>query len=381
MNIRENLKAYIDGELSNEEMRQIDQAVEGDPVLKKELEELRAISQTIQSMGVQPQVQGYESTRDRLAPKRVPTGFLWKALGTAAVLSVLAAFLFPVFAANQEPELYAEVASTSAPAASMADAMTSESAPEEAGNARKSMSDEVVYSNRAADLEAPAVQHVIKTGDLELEVDYLDPTGTRIDIENIVADFGGYIEASNDRIDPDGQRNSQMHLTVRVESSSFETAYAELEKLGKRLNGSTDQQDVSAQIVDLEARLKALRAEEEQYVDLIDQAKNVNEVLDVREQLTEVRQEIEVMDATRKNLATRADLSTIDLTLIKKAEPLPAPKPDPNAWYDESVTGATDLVTTIGKFTASSLVYLVILTPIWLPVVAIALWRTKQVAD
>lgn len=51
----------------------------------------------------------------------------------------------------------------------------------------------------------------------------------------------------------------------------------------------TDAQDVTKQYVDLEARIRNLRAQEAQYLEIMRSAKKVQDMLDVSEKLSEVR--------------------------------------------------------------------------------------------
>lgn len=403
MNVRENLKAYLDGELNAQETKQVEEAVAQDPALKKELEELKSLSQTLQAMARQPEPKGYEATKQRLAPARRSTPFFWKALGTAAVLSLLAALLFPVFSkpenaarrmfsdadmAASETEAVAATAEMAAPAEApstakaKAERMPADESIQNRGRYSSESEEEVSEDALTKDSvkrslgQLATPHHIIKTGNLTIKVESLDASKRRIWIDQIVKDNNGYIESSYDDIDPIRKRTSTMDFTLRVQAPKFERTITALEALGERVSGTTDQEDVTAQIVDYDARLKALKAEETQYVELIEKAKNVNEVLDVRYRLTEVRQTIEQIEAQRKSLADQAALSTIHLTLTQ--DPLPTPKPAPKDWYSTAVSNATNLLNSLAKLLAQAAIYFGVLTPIWLPIAAIALWRNKR---
>lgn len=74
-------------------------------------------------------------------------------------------------------------------------------------------------------------------------------------------------------------------------------------------------EDVTAQLVDLGARLRALRAEEEALTILLASATNVGEVLSVREQLSSTRTEIEQLAAQQDSLDDQATYATLAVTL------------------------------------------------------------------
>jgi hypothetical protein len=102
MSFREDLKAFIDGELPAGRTMEIERALEADPALAAEAEELRALTSVLRSVP-QPEVRGYESTlialssAERAAPRR--TWLPW--FGSVALAgSVAMAILF----VNRQPE-------------------------------------------------------------------------------------------------------------------------------------------------------------------------------------------------------------------------------------------------------------------------------------
>jgi hypothetical protein len=73
--------------------------------------------------------------------------------------------------------------------------------------------------------------------------------------------------------------------------------------------------EVTMQLVDLEARLRNLRASETALLDLMTQATTVSDVLAVQTQLTSVRSDIESYDAQRAALADQVAMTTISVTI------------------------------------------------------------------
>lgn len=96
--MREQLKAYLDGELTMAERQAVEQALSHDASLRMELDDLRAISQVLQTEAVSPTASGLEQTLAalRAAPSRRPwwVDRRWSLAGAAASLA-LAAFLLP----------------------------------------------------------------------------------------------------------------------------------------------------------------------------------------------------------------------------------------------------------------------------------------------
>ncbi len=71
--------------------------------------------------------------------------------------------------------------------------------------------------------------------------------------------------------------------------------------------------DVSEEFVDLEARLKAKRELEKRYLELLKQAKNVKEILEIERELSNIREEIEAKQGRLQFLQNRVSMSTISL--------------------------------------------------------------------
>lgn len=115
-------------------------------------------------------------------------------------------------------------------------------------------------------------------------------------------------------------------LTIRVEAARFDSLMEALAAIGKEVvERRVTVEDVTAQNADLEARLRARRAVEARYLDILGRAGRVEDVLAVERQLAETREAIEVAEGQMRGLRDRVSLSTITLTLS-----------------EESATGITD---------------------------------------
>ena len=92
----------------------------------------------------------------------------------------------------------------------------------------------------------------------------------------------------------------------------------------KQVNSKQVQgQDVTEQYVDLEARLKNLRATEGQFSEIMKKAQKIEEILAVQAQLSQVRGEIESLEGRKKYLDQNVDYSVITLSLSTSEDQLP----------------------------------------------------------
>jgi hypothetical protein len=174
-----------------------------------------------------------------------------------------------------------------------------------------------------------------------------------------------------------GSANPTVDLTIRVVSSGFDDAMIRLEGMGTLLGQNTESEDVTAQIVDLGARIKTLAAKEETFREMIRLSRSVNDVVALQDRLTEVRMEIERMDAQRKSLSELASLSTIKVHLTQTATVPTAASTDPN-WFTNTLGGATtSFMGTFQKLVAV-LTWAVVYSPFWLLPLLGAWWLIKK---
>jgi hypothetical protein len=142
-----------------------------------------------------------------------------------------------------------------------------------------------------------------------------------------------------------------------------------------RSENSSDQ-DVTAQVADIEARIKTLKTEEESYRELLRHADKVGDILDIKERISVVRQQIESYDAQRLTMKRLAVLSTITVQFEEEAKATDEPKPDD--WFEDTKLSAILMLKGIGKFFAQAGTFLFVLSPVWLPALLFALWFRRR---
>lgn len=159
------------------------------------------------------------------------------------------------------------------------------------------------------------VSRVIKTGNLELMVE--DVAKTMGQITALATAKNGFVESSSIQDPGDGPRTAW--VSVRVPVKVFETSLTEFKKLAVVvLNESTQGQDVTMEYIDLAANIKNSQAEEESYINLMKKTGSVEEILSVTRQLAEVRGRIERLEAQKRYLENRTDMSTISIQLTEE---------------------------------------------------------------
>jgi len=164
-------------------------------------------------------------------------------------------------------------------------------------------------------------------------------------VKAVVSRHSGYIGELNTSTPPDAAKT--FSATLRVPSAQLEPALAELKQLGRADQESQAGEEVTKQYVDLAARLKNSRATEERLVGVLrNNTGKVKDVLEVENEISRVRGEIEGMEADRRALQTRIDFATITLSITEeyKASLNGAPSSTGTRLHNAFVTGYHSVV-------------------------------------
>jgi len=161
---------------------------------------------------------------------------------------------------------------------------------------------------------------IVKNGEISLQVADID---IAIDqVTQVAVDNGGYVLDSQAWANGP---NKSASLTIAVQADKFEVAMRRLRESAKEvLRESSSGQDVSAEYVDLQSRLRNLEATRDRIQTFLDQTKNVDEALKVNKQLSDIEAQIEEVKGRMTYLSGRSAYSTIkvDLQVVPaQAEP------------------------------------------------------------
>jgi anti-sigma factor RsiW len=136
-------------------------------------------------------------------------------------------------------------------------------------------------------------------------------------VKAVVSRHSGYIGELNTSTPPDAAKT--FSATLRVPSAQLEPALAELKQLGRADQESQSGEEVTKQYVDLAARLKNSRATEERLLGVLrNNTGKVKDVLEVENEISRVRGEIEGMEADQRALQSRIDFATITLSVTEE---------------------------------------------------------------
>ncbi|MBF4464878.1 DUF4349 domain-containing protein [Flavobacterium sp. LC2016-12] len=156
-------------------------------------------------------------------------------------------------------------------------------------------------------------QKIIKEATLRFETDDLETTFNRIqnaattNKARIINDSEGKDFATVFR-----------NLTIKVPSQNFDRFISDISKGVSYFEvKSISAEDVTEQFIDLTSRLKTKKKLEERYLEILKKANKVSEILEIEEQISTIREEIDAKEGQLKYLESRVSESTITIEFYK----------------------------------------------------------------
>ena len=166
---------------------------------------------------------------------------------------------------------------------------------------------------KAEEITENIEQKIIKEGNLRFETN--DLAATYSQIQNAVKSQNATIQN-----DTEGKDYGSVFrkLIIRVPSKNFDLFLKEITKGVTYFdNKEISSQDVTAEFIDIEARLKAKKNLENRYLELLKKANKVSEMLEIEGQLSAVREEIEAKEGQLNYMQNRVSFSTITVEFYK----------------------------------------------------------------
>ncbi|HEY4190018.1 MAG TPA: DUF4349 domain-containing protein [Candidatus Limnocylindrales bacterium] len=203
---------------------------------------------------------------------------------------------------------------------------------------------------------------IVYTGSLQLVVGDLQAALAKAKTAVLAA--GGYVGASQESNDGD---RSVATITYRIPAVRWDDTISGLRGLAAQVVAEqTQATEVGGQIVDIEARLRNLRASEASLQTIAAGTGKVSDLLQVEAQLTDVRGQIEQLDGQRAQLEDQVAygtlVTTFGLEIVQVQET--AKGWDPST----DVDGALATLIKAGQTLVSGAIWFGI---VWLPVLAV----------
>ena len=155
--------------------------------------------------------------------------------------------------------------------------------------------------------DAAIGRKVIKRGEIRFQTRNLQET-TAFITEN-VKNLGGYISSDNSYSSED---RITSRLEIRIPCDSFDILLSKIsESVNKIEYKNVQLQDVTEEYIDVESRIETKKELENRYIEILSQAKTVQEILSIEKELGTLRSDIESTEGRLKYLKDQVSLSTL----------------------------------------------------------------------
>jgi hypothetical protein len=215
---------------------------------------------------------------------------------------------------------------------------------------------------------------VISHGSLEMVA--RDVAGVREDVLRLLKRWDGQVANEETGSDHRG-RMSSVSLELRVPSPDFEQAMSQLSTVARTTHQQVSSQDVTTQVIDVNARVRAKEDAIRRIEQLLAHAKSLGQIIAIETDLGNRRAELDSLKQQQAWLADQTSLSTIDVSISRRVPPPAQPRHDSgflagltSGWHALGAA-AVAVLTVVGAVLPFALVLGVVAVPLWL------VWRRR----
>lgn len=215
----------------------------------------------------------------------------------------------------------------------------------------------------------PESRKWIVTVNLSAETEDLDALTAALDQQ--ISALGGYVEDQHvyNGSTYSSRRYRSASLTIRVPAEDADSFTDQVSGLANVVSKEKSLEDVTLRYVATESRLTALETEEARLLELLAQADNMTDLLEIEERLTDVRYELENTASQKRLYDNQIDYATIYLSIQEVQEYTPVE--EPTLW--ERISGGfMDSLKGLGEGAVDLLVWLIVCSP-YLVVLAVVI--------
>ena len=168
----------------------------------------------------------------------------------------------------------------------------------------------------------PVDRQIVKTGYVSMRV--ADVGKATFEVHGLVKKRNGLISSEDAQSTGDA---SYANITAQIPADQLDAFIADVSSLGTVDSVNVTAQDVTTQVVDLDARIRALQTSVDRLTQLLAQATRIEDLLTIETQLSQRQAELDALKAQRAYLGDQVALSTITVSLspITQVAPVDAP--------------------------------------------------------
>ena len=166
----------------------------------------------------------------------------------------------------------------------------------------------------APEQQIEVTRKLIKTGRIEFEVN--DLISSKKNILETIKTYNSYISSDQEYKSIGRISNT---ISIRVPAKDFDNLLNDITKGVTRFDAKQiNVEDVTEEFLDIDARLKTKKELETRYLEILEKANTVKEILEVERELGQLRSDIESIEGRLKYLKNQVSLATLTITIYQQ---------------------------------------------------------------
>jgi|CXWL01.1.fsa_nt_gi hypothetical protein len=198
------------------------------------------------------------------------------------------------------------------------------------------------------------------------------------EISMVASRLGGFMVDSSLSQPEEGAGGN---ISVRIPSDKLVDGLNEIRALGERVvSENVVGTDVTAEFVDIQARLDTLNKTKAKFDQIMAGATSVPDLLNLQRELINLQSQIDSLVGQRKYLEQTAKLSLVTVYLATDELALPyAPTQSwrPSVIFKEAVRALIGSLRGVG----TAVIWIVVYAPVWLPMMLLLWWLKRRFSD
>ena len=244
-----------------------------------------------------------------------------------------------------------------------------------AGDAYMPSAGEGIYEDSKPVESIPVEQgrKLIRKVSIQSETDNQDALLS--DLEAQVAALGGYIQNKTVNNSQYGWRSA--NLVLRIPADKLDAFVNHVEGATNILSVNETAEDITLSYIATQSRISALETEQNRLMELLSQAKNLDEILRLESRLTDVRTELEKHKSQLNVYNNLVDYATVNLSITEVKEYTQVEEEEPSVWqrigsgFVKSVKGVWTIIRELFVFLIVALPYLLLVAVVVVVVILI----------
>jgi len=204
----------------------------------------------------------------------------------------------------------------------------------------------------------------IITMDMNVETDDLDTLMEQLDAQ--ISKLNGYVEDQNIHNGSNyaARRYRSANLTVRIPDEHVDQFSSSVSGMANVTSQNLSREDITLQYVATSSRVTALETEEARLLELLAEAENMSDLLEIEARLTDVRYELERHASQLRLYDNQVDYATIYLYISEVQEYTPVEEPTflerIRTTFSDALEGLGDSIVNITVFLVGNSPYLLV---------------------